>query len=254
MRQPTLSGIVKRRFVHCVNQHHVPVRELVSTIGLPVGHLCKLVADQDVTELPLSTYFLIAVWLRMPLINVVLLGDAQPHIGELVRLGMTVRGYTTTDVEDQNNAAAEVAISIAVFRRALHNYDNFRPTIRTCDKLAQWLAWTGFDSEDIALAAGMVVRYLPDGRRITITPEAVQEIKPYPCACGRVGCMVPAHIPNGPRRKWRSDACRMWAKRRDNREACDTTANSAATTAPLPHRNTIVRFIMINERPVPVRF
>jgi hypothetical protein len=254
MRRPTLSGIVRRRFIHCVDQHRIPVCDLVSSIGLPAGHLCKVVADQNIAQLPLSTYLRIAVWLRMPLINVVLLGNARPDIGELIRLGMTVRGLTPNNTQDQITAATEIGISVAVFRRALHDYGDFRPSIHTCDQLAQWLAWTGFDTEDIAFSAGMLVRYLPDGRRITITPEVEQEITAYPCACGRAGCMVPAHIPNGPRRKWRSDACRMWAKRRDERESRKSVGNPSPTTSPLPHHDVIVRFIMINERPVPVRF
>ncbi|MCD4685543.1 MAG: hypothetical protein K8S97_06375 [Anaerolineae bacterium] len=209
MRRSTLTGIARRRFVHCVNQHHTTVRELVSTIGLPPGDICKVITGQDVAHLPLLTYFRIAQWLRMPLINTVLLGGKQPAISELIRLGMAVRGYTPTNARDQLTAAAEITISVAVFRRALHDYDDFRPALHTCDKLAQWLSWTGFDTEDIAIAAGMLVRYLPDGRRITITPQAEQEIKPYPCACGRAGCMIPAHITHGPRPKWRNHAWRM---------------------------------------------
>jgi hypothetical protein len=213
-----------------------------------------MVADQDIARLPLDTHFRIAQWLRMPLINVVRLSNAQPGIGELIRLGMSTRGLTPSSTQDQITAAAEVGISVAVFRRALHEYESFRPSIRTCDSFAQWLAWTGFDTEDVAWAAGMLVNFLPDGRRITVTPETEQTIAPYPCACGRAGCMVPSHIPNGPRRKWRSDACRMWAKRRDIRAARKVAANYTSRTTPLPHRDAIVRFIMINERPVPVRF
>lgn len=253
MRQFTLAGIVRRRFVYCVNHHDTTVRELVSMIGLPPGDLCKIITGQNIARLPLITYFRIAQWLRMPLINVVLLGEKQPTISELTRLGMMIRGYMPTSAQDQLIAAVEVPISVAVFRRALHDYDDFRPSLRTCDKLANWLSWTGFDTEDIAVAAGMLVQYLPNGQRVTITPQVVQEIKPYPCACGRAGCMIPAYVPNGPRRKWRSDACRMWAKRRDERELRHGSTRQQTST-PLPCRDTIVRFITINERPVPVRF
>lgn len=254
MRTPTLSDIVKRHFIHCVNNHGYPVRTMVSRIGLPPVELCKLIAAQQPEQLPLHSYFMIAKWLHMPLINVTLLSNKQATIEELVHLGMVARGYDPTSTQDQEAAADEVTISVAVFRRALHGYGSFRPSIRTCNKLAQWLSWTGFDSEDIAVAADMLVRYLPDGRRITITPEVDRAIKAYPCACGRAGCMVPAHIPNGPRRKWRSDACRMWAKRKAERESQQAKRFSAAAESPLPHQSPIVRFIMINERPVPVRF
>jgi len=253
MRQHTLSDIVKRRFVHCVNQHKYPVHTLVARIGLPPVDLCKLIANQKTTTLPLYDFFLIAKWLHMPLNNVTQLGSKQPVISELVALGMLSRGYTPTNTQDQQRAAREVGISVAVFRRALHNYDTFRPSIRTCNQVADWLSWTGFDTEDIAIAAGMLVRYLPNGKRITLTPKAEHAIKPYPCACGRAGCVVPAHIPNGPRRKWRSDACRMWAKRRTERLAQQPSQSQGVAT-PLPQRTSIVRFIMINERPVPVRF
>jgi len=229
------------------------VRALVERIGLPPVVLCKLIADQNAAELSLSSLFMIANWLQMPLINVVLLGNRQPTLAELVSLGMETRGYCTTSTYDQETAANEVGTSVAVFRRALHDYDTFRPSIRTCNQLAEWLSWTGFDSEDIAIAAGMMVRYLDDGRRITITPEIEQTIKPYPCACDRPGCVVPAHIPNGPHRKWRNDACRMWAKRKTEREAKQLAPRNHPSI-PLPQHSPIVRFIMINERPVPVRF
>jgi hypothetical protein len=77
-----------------------------------------------------------------------------------------------------------------------------------------------------------------------LTRDMAQALAPYPCACGRPGCTVPAHVPAGPRRKWRSDACRMWARRR----------GQGAQPVALPHPTPIVRFIVINERAVPVRF
>ena len=250
MRQITLSGLVQRRFAHCITRHGLSVRALVLRTGIPPADLCKLLAGQDAAQLDLSSIHRIAQWLHMPLANAMLLAGRTPAIAELVRLGMTTRGYTPTDTRHQVIAAAEVGVSVASFRRALHGYADFRPAIRTCDRFAQWLSWTGFDAEDIAVAAGMVVRYQPDGRRVTITREAEQAIAPYPCACGRAGCMVTAHIPHGPRRKWRSDACRMWSRRNQQRAAPVASAGSPA----LPQDAPIVRFIMINERPVPVRF
>ncbi len=249
MRNPTLSGIVKRRFVHCVNQRAQSVPELVAQIELPPGQLCKLIAGQQLDTLPLMTFYRVAQWLQMPLVNALTLAGRRPKLSELVRLGMQVAGYTPTSAADQLQAAQDAGVSVAVFRRALHGYADFRPSIRTCDRLAQWLAWTGLSSEDIAVAAGMVVRYLPQGRRVTVPPTQAQ-IGPYPCACGRAGCTVPAHVPLGRRRKWRSDACRMWAKRRAQRQEKD----AAAQSTPLPHHEPIVRFIKIKERPVPVRF
>lgn len=253
MPQINLSGIVRRRFIHSMNHHAYSARTLVKQIGLPPVVVCKVIADQNTAQLPLASYFMIAKWMQMPLVNAVLLADKQPTLTELVSLGMEVRGYCPTRAQDQIAAAKEVGISVAVFRRALHDYDTFRPSIRTCNHLAEWLSWMGFDTEDIAIAAGMIVRYLDDGHRITITPEAEQTIKPYPCACGRPGCVVPAHIPNGPHRKWRSDACRMWVKRQAVHETKQDIANHPLF-APLPQSPPIVRFIMINERPVPVRF
>lgn len=240
--------------MHCVNRHGLPVHTVVAGIGLPPVTLCKFIVNQNTPCLPLQDFFLIAKWLHMPLVNVTQLGCKQANISELVRLGMQVRGYTTTNSTEQQQAADEVGISVAVFRRALHNYDDFHPSIRTCNYLAHWLSWTGFDTEDVAIAAGMLVRYHPDGKRVTLTPETERGIKPYPCACGRAGCMVPAHIPNGPRRKWRSDACRMWVKRKVEREAKQLDCQHKSAPPTLPQRVPIVRFIMINERPVPVRF
>ena len=253
MRPVTLADIVKRRFLYCVNQRHQPVREVVAAIGIPPGDLCRVIADQQTAYLPLFIYYRIACWLRMPLANVLALAAKRLKLDELIRLGMEVRGYRASNTHDQLAAADAVGISVAVFRRALHGYADFTPSIRTCDRLAGWLAWTGLDADDIVLAAGMIVRYRPDGKRVALTVAVNRDIRPYPCACGRAGCMIPAHIPSGPRRKWRSDACRMWAKRKTDRE---TRRALAAATNPvaLPHPVPIVRFIAINERPVPVRF
>lgn len=253
MPRLTLSGIVKRRFIHCINQHGYSVPTLVTWIGVSPGELCCIIAEQNLERLPISTFLRIAHWLDMPLANVVALASISPELSELVKLGMAARGYHPTSTKDQLLAANEAGISIAVFRRALHGYSGFRPSIRTCNRLAEWLAWTALDSADIAHAAGMVVRYRADNRRVTLTPAANRQIKAYPCACGRPGCVVPAHIPGGPRRKWRSDACRMWTKRRGVQQAAGQP-RARLTSAPLPHSYPIVRFIMINERPVPVRF
>jgi len=241
MRQTTLSGIVKRYFIHSTQRQ--PVEAVVAAIGLTPADLCRVIAGQDIASLPLFTYYQLARWLRMPLSNVIALAGARPKLEDLIRLGMEVRGYRPNSTQDQIRAAAETGISVAVFRRALHGYADFTPSIYTCDRLAAWLSWSGFEPDDIAAASGMVILYRPDGRRVALTQNLSQEIKPYPCACGRAGCMVPAHIPTGPRRKWRSDACRMWAKRR-----------AAKSPAKLPQHDPIVRFIMINERSVPVRF
>jgi hypothetical protein len=254
MRQVTLSGLVKRRFVHCVSARGYTVRRLVETIGVAPGDLCRVIAGQNTDRLFLSTYLQIARWLRMPLANVIALSGTTLKLGALVQLGMEVRGYCSTRSADQIAAAGEVGMGVAVFRRALHGYADFRPSLRTCDRLADWLAWSGFDADDIALAAGMVVLYRRDGQRVTMTSDASRKIEPYPCACGRAGCMVPAHITSGPRRKWRSDACRMWAKRQAAREARSILVTPRASLTALPHPAPLVRFIMINERPVPVRF
>ncbi len=250
MRNPTFSGIVKRRFVHVVRERGQRVPDLVAQMALPPAQLCKLIAGQHLETLPLMTFYRTAQWLQMPLINALALAERPATLSELVRLGMQVQGYTPTRAADQLRAAQEARVSVAVFRRALHGYVDFRPSIRTCDRLAQWLGWTGFSSEDIAVAAGMVVRYLPEGRRVTVSTTHARMIGPYPCACGRAGCMVPAHVPLGRRRKWRSAACRMWAKRRAQRQGKDAPLPST----PLLHRDPIVRFIKIKERPVPVRF
>jgi hypothetical protein len=253
MPQLTLSGIVKRRFIYCVNRHGYSVRSLVVQIGVSPGELCRVIAGQDLDILSLKTYAQIACWLSMPLANIFALANISPKLNDLMALSMDMLGYQPTSTSAQLTAAHEAKISVAVFRRALHGYDNFKPSIRTCDRLAEWMAWTGLDSADIAQSAGMIVRYQSNNRRVTITPTAAHQIKPYPCACGRPGCIVPAHVPspNGPRRKWRSNACRMWAKRRSeqNRSASVRTNPTA-----LPHHTSIVRFIMINEHPVPVRF
>jgi hypothetical protein len=254
MQQVTLSGIVKRRFVHCIRRHNQTAHEIVRTIGVPPVHLCQIIAGRQPTHLPLHTYYRIARWLQMPLANVVALTGIKPQLKGLVELGMEVRGYSPTSSLDQVQAAAEAGISVAVFRRALHGYADFRPSIRTCDQLARWLAWTEFAPDDIVAAAGMSVRYLPGGRRVTVSLDVQDKLEPYPCACGRAGCLVPAHIPSGPRRKWRSDACRMWAKRQAERAARTHVQRFRKAHTRLPHPSPIVRFIMINERLVPVRF
>jgi hypothetical protein len=243
MRQPTLSGIVQRRFIQCANKPGSTIQQVLDQIQIPPADLCRLITEQNPTQLPLVVYHQIAQWLQMPLANVVSLSNKRLKLEELIQLGMIVRGYRPTSAQDQIQAAAEVGISVAVFRRALHGYADFTPSIRTCDQLARWLAWTGLEPDDIVMAAGMITRYRADGTRLALSPSVNNEIKPYPCGCGRAGCMIPAHIPSGPRRKWRSDACRMWAKRQQ-----------AAKGPKLPQHDPITRFITINERSVPVRF
>jgi len=260
MRQPKLAGVVRRRFIHCVNAHGQSVQDIVRTIGISPQDLCHIISSQHPTHQPLLTYHRIARWLHMPLANVLAIADVRPKLQDLTALGMLVRGYRPTSARDQIQAAGEAQVSVAVFRRALHGYSDFFPSVRTCDRLAVWLAWTGFEPDDIVSAAGMIVRYRADGRRVAVPPAVDQAIKPYPCACGRVGCMVPAHIPVGPRRKWRSDACRMWAKRRTQRHARVRSEHAhSRNQRQATHRygsitSPIVRFIVINERPVPVRF
>jgi hypothetical protein len=254
MRQVTLSDLVRRRFVHYLTARGYTARQVVETIGTAPGDVCRVIAGLDPDRVSLSTYLQIARWLRMPLANVITLSGMTLTLGPLIRLGMAVRAYCPTRSADQIAAASEVGVGVAVFRRALHGYADFRPSIRTSDRLANWLAWSGFDTDDIARAAGMVVLYRPDGQRVTLTLAAGHSIEPYPCACGRVGCMVPAHIPSGPRRKWRSDACRMWAARQVAREVRSGQTMPRAPWTALPHPAPLVRFIMINERPVPVRF
>lgn len=249
-RQATLSGLVRRRFIHCMSARGQSAAELVREIGLPPLTLCHLIAGQNLPAIPLVAYYRIARWLQMPLWNALLLAGAGPDLAALVRFGMERQGSRPSSTEDQEQAARVIGISVAVFRRALHGYPSFHPSIQTCDRLANWLAWMGVSAEDIALAAGMVVRYRANGRRLTITQQTAQAVAPYPCACDRAGCMVPAHIPAGPRRQWRSDACRMWARRHLSAPAPISTAPAH----PLPHLPEVVRFIRINERAVPVRF
>jgi len=98
---------------------------------------------------------------------------------------------------------------VAVFRRGLHGYADFRPSVYTCDQLARWLVWSGFTTEDIVAAAGMTMRYLPGERRVTVALDVAEKIEPYHAHVVGQVC-DPAHVPSGPRRKWRSDACRMW--------------------------------------------
>jgi hypothetical protein len=254
MQQLTLSGIVKRRLVHCINRHNQTAHEIVHAIGISPGDLCQIVSGQQPAHFPLQTHYQIARWLQMPLANVVALAGIKPQLKGLVELGMEVRGYSPSSSLDQVQAAAEAGISVAVFRRALHGYADFRPSIRTCDQFARWLAWTEFTPDDIVAAAGMTVRYFPGGRRATVSLNVQDKLEPYPCACGRAGCLVPAHISSGPRRKWRSDACRMWAKRQAERAARLHAQKFQKAHTYLPHPSPIVRFIMINERLVPVRF
>ncbi|MBN1565607.1 MAG: hypothetical protein JXA10_17310 [Anaerolineae bacterium] len=250
MRTPTLSDIVKRRFVRGVTEHQQPVRALVDTIGIPPLHLCYMIAGQNLPHLPLKTYYRIARWLEMPLANVLILGQRRPKLEELIRLGMEVRGMRVSSTQDQLTAARQAGISVAVFRRALHGYADFTPSPQTCNRLADWLAWTGLETGSIATSAGMLVRYTSHGERHIYSPQTYKAIGPYPCACGRPGCMVQNSVPNGPRRKWRSDACRMWAKR----QAQHRGKSQAQSPSSLPHPAPIVRFITINERFVPVRF
>jgi hypothetical protein len=250
----TLSGLVKRRFVHCVNVQGPSVAELITTIGVSPKDLCEIIAGHDIAEHSPYAYFQVSRWLGMPLSNTLILANISISLKTLVTLGMQAHGYRPTSTAAQIEAANDAGVSVAVFRRALHGHPNFRPSIRTCDRLAEWVAWSGFTSEDIALSAGMVVRYLPNGRRVTMSQHTSQHIVPYACACGRAGCLVPAHIPYGPRRKWRSDACRMWAKRRERVQGRSLLVADRDPVTPLPQHSPIVRFIMINERPVPLRF
>lgn len=240
----TLSEVVRRRFVHFLVRRGVPAAELVQTIGLPPVIVCRVIAGQKLNDIPLTAYVRLAGWLQMPVRNVLVLANVTPSLRDLVRLGMEWRGLRPNSARDQMRAAQAAGISVAVFRRALHGYADFRPSARTCARLATWLRWTGLGPEDLATAAGMVMCYRPDGRRVTVPQSAAQALAPYPCACGRPGCLVPAHIPAGRRRRWRSDACRMWARRQ----------GQGAGRAPLPHPAPIVRFITINERAIPVRF
>lgn len=236
MRQLTLSGVVKRRFVHLARQH--PVQQVVAQIGIDPGILCRIIAGKPLDPVPVAALYRIAQWLRMPVVNVFALAGVRPTIRDFVRAGMELRGYRVTSSQDQMAAAAEAGISVAVFRRALHGYASFSPSIKTCEQLTAWLGWSGLDVDQVANAAGMIIHYHADGGRTILARAAYNAIQPYPCACGRPGCMIPAHIPAGPRRKWRSDACRMWAKRRQ----------------PLPAYSPISHFISINERFLPVRF
>ena len=140
MRQITLAGLVRRRFLYCTKRQSV--RAVVMQIGISPGDLCQVIADRHATRLSLHTYYQIARWLHMPLANVIALSGKRLKLAELVRLGMSVRGYEISSTHDQITAANEVGISVAVFRRALHGYASFTPSVRTCDRLATWLAWT----------------------------------------------------------------------------------------------------------------
>ena len=253
MPRITLSGLVSRRLAHCVNVRGYDVPELIFSVGVSPKELCQIIAGHKIVEHSPYAYYQISRWLGMPLSNVFALADISVNLKTLVALGMQVYGYRTTSTTAQVHAASDAGISVAVFRRALHGYEDFRPSIKTCDRIADWVSWSGFTSEDIAFSAGMMVRYYANGRRVALTQQANQHIAPYPCACGRAGCTVPAHIPYGPRRKWRSDACRMWAKRHERSTECQQSV-SDREVFPLPQHTPLVRFITINERPVPVRF
>ena len=175
----TLSGLVKRRFVHCVNMHGETVPGLVHQIGIPPHDLCRLIAGPSSDQLPIPAYYRIAQWLRMPLSNVMALAATSPDLKTLIRLGMEVRNFSPSNTQNQIQAAGEAGIGVAVFRRALHGYTDFRPSIRTCDKLATWLSWSGFTGDDIAVAAGMVVKYRENGRRITLSLDAAEQLHFY---------------------------------------------------------------------------
>lgn len=237
MKQLTLSGIVKRRFILLAQRQ--PVQQVVAQIGIDPGLLCLIIAGKP--QIPLIAYYQIAQWLRMPFPNVIALAGVHLTIRDLVRAGMDVQGYRATSSQDQIVAAAEVGISVASFRRALHGYASFSPSIKTCEQLTAWLGWSGLDVDHVANAAGMIIHYHPDGKRTILAQAAYNG--PYPCACGRAGCMIPAHIPAGPRRKWRTDACRMWVKRRQPQVPVTSV-----------HHSPITRFITVNERFLPVRF
>ena len=237
MRQTTLSGIVQRRFLHLARQHSV--QHVVAQIGIDPATLCLIIAGKPV---PLAALYRIAQWLRMPFANAMALAGVRPTIKELVHSGMAVHGYRATSSQDQVTAAREAGISVASFRRALHGYASFSPSLKTCEQLTAWLAWSELDVDQIANAAGMIIHYHADGQRTILAQAAYEAIEPYPCECGRAGCMIPAYIPSGPRRKWQNDACRMWAKRRQAQRPVKL-GNSPIT-----------RFITVNERILPVRF
>ena len=249
-REITLSTLIKHRFIHCVNHRNQSAQNVVLLIGLTPGIVCQVIAGKNVETLPIEVFYRFARWLDMPLSSVMELAGAHPKLPELVRFALRAQGNIPSNTVDQESAAREAGLSPATFRRALHGYADFCPSLRTCDHLADWLAWTGFTADEIAASAGMLVRYTVTGRRVAVTPTLAQTVKPYPCACGRPGCMVPAHVPCGPHRKWRSDSCRMWATRRVRNEGTEhkrlSSTKSPCPTAP-------VRFITINEHLFPVR-
>ena len=111
------------------------IRDLVRSRGL--GDVYKRQA------IPLAAYYRIACWLQMPLWNTLLLAGAGPDLAALVRFGMEVQGCRASSTEDQERTARAIGISVAVFRRALHGYSGFHPSMQTCDRLADWLAWMG---------------------------------------------------------------------------------------------------------------
>lgn len=247
MHQMTLSDLTRRHFVHCVNRRGMSAAEVVAQIGLSASEICAVIAGRAIEQRSPVTYYRLARWLHMSLAQIAALANVQPALSDLVRLGMILQGRRPTSTHDQCLSAAEVGIGVATFRRALHGYETFKPSMQTCDKLTRWLAWTGFTSEEIASSAEMFVGRNTRGRRITVAQVDEPMIAAYSCACGRPGCVVPAHLPSGPRRKWRNDACRMWASRNGRVHIPGTRSE-----APYPTRH--ARFIMINERPVPVTF
>lgn len=249
MRQTSLSGIVRRWFLHLAVQRQIAVPQIVADCGIAPGDFCRIIANQNMSQISLPTYYRLSRWLHMPLAYVTALAPFAPKLEDIVRLGMVVRALRATSTQDQVQAAQEAGISVAVFRRSLHGYANHTPSLQTCDRLAAWLHWSGYTPDEIAASAGLMVRYTIDGVRQAVPREVLAKLEPYPCACHRPGCMVPAHIPSGPRRIWRSDACRMWAKRHSEqvRQSLLTEAHT------LPSSATIVRFIAINERRLPVR-
>src|SRR5512139_2093488 len=177
MRQPTLSGLVKRRFIACITKPGQTAPAVVKAIGIPATELCQIIAGQPTASLSLHTHTQIARWLRMPLANVVALSGCRPRLKDLIVLGMEMRGWRPTNSHHQIQAATSAGLSVAVFRRALHGYEDFRPSLRTCDRVARWLAGTGFTTDDIAAAADMVVRYMPDGRRTTVTLDIAERVE-----------------------------------------------------------------------------
>jgi hypothetical protein len=122
MRQPTLSGIVKRRFLYYVNAWDYSVYDVVSDIGITPGELCRVIARQDIGHLPITTFYHIAQWLRMSLANVIALAGTRPTLRDLVRLGMAVHGYILTNTESDQGRQRTVR---GLHSGALHGYESF---------------------------------------------------------------------------------------------------------------------------------